>query len=561
MTTLVDINNYLSYKAFKMKDTVCYKMTHIIKVNETNGNIYLNNNFTEEFGPVVTLSTNTDFERDLNRDSFGIIKFIDETDDLVDKCVGSGTFGEEYAKENKKLSKINRLKKQICSLTDTSIKINNSTNALERHSKLKEYINKYFYPPEILNLEIYEFLLKNYPEDGDKKNIITTSIEESSDDECGIIQADPIIQNVATTKQSPRSCDPISGKIKDNKTTGKIPLTPSDNPTYDFSLNINGEIIKSSDLIKFTNIFGAKQSDRKRIDPITDRIDSMLPLYTESGVKYIFNSVGHILENQWIINIGDPKRPDFFYNNYSLIKILKPNKYQKFIVIGDLHGSFATFIRILLRFRKMGIMNENGILINDHHVIFLGDVVDRGIYGYEIMMLLYCLNILNPDNIHLNRGNHEEKSINNKYGLKAQLATQFSPDEVYNLMNVVMERQSSSILIQNPINNKYVYLAHGGLPTNDLQKLDPDFNITNFKNKCLIVSNEIGDNIRWNDFESVLTTLPGIRDRGSSVVTGYDIIREAQVRGIELIIRGHQDHPMNTKLLPLYDPTKLAWTP
>ena len=170
MTTLVDINNYLSYKALQKDEIVCYKMTHIIKVNETNNNIYLNNNFTNEFGPVVTLSTNTDFERDLNRDSFGIIKFIDETDNWVDGCVISDSGSEVKARENKKLSKINRLKNQILSLTNDSIEINKFSisteqsfkiNVLQRHSNKKQYINKYFYPPEILNLEIYEFLLKN----------------------------------------------------------------------------------------------------------------------------------------------------------------------------------------------------------------------------------------------------------------------------------------------------------------------------------------------------------------------------------------------------------------
>ena len=47
----------------------------------------------------------------------------------------------------------------------------------------------------------------------------------------------------------------------------------------------------------------------------------------------------------------------------------------------------------------------------------------------------------------------------------------------------------------------------------------------------------------------------------SSVTIGYDIITAAQKKGIELIIRGHQDHPMNTKLLPLYDPTKPPYSP
>lgn len=555
MNTLEDINNFIPYNGINVKDSVCHKMTYIIKVDETNGMIYLNNDKTNKFGAVVTLSTNTDVGRNLNRDSFGILKFIDETDDLVDRCVESDSEDEKEIRKNKKLTKIQRLKNTIINLAEKSNKNNNS----EKNLELKQYINKYFYPTEILNLEIYEFLLKNYPEDAIKRNIITTSIEESSDDICGIIKTEPSIQNIGTTKQSPRSCDPINGKLTNNPNYPTnpidpkciIPLAPSSNPNYDFSLNINGKNILSSDLIKFTNLYGAKQTFRKKIDPITSRIDSIAPLYINSDIVYIFDTVRPILENQWK-KLEDPLVEDSYYESNSLIKILNPNKDQKFIIIGDLHGSFATFIRILLRFRKMGIMDSNGYLINNHHVIFLGDIVDRGVYGYEIIMLLYCLNILNPDTIHLNRGNHESEDINSSYGLSSELDNQFPDDanDLFNDINHTMLRQSSAILIQNPFNNKYIYLSHGGLPTDDSFGLDPIIDINNFKDKYLIVSDTIGRRIRWNDFASIKISERSPRsDDDIFTVIGYDVINKAIDLGIELIIRGHLDFPNNTKLL------------
>jgi hypothetical protein len=176
-------------------------------------------------------------------------------------------------------------------------------------------------------------------------------------------------------------------------------------------------------------------------------------------------------------------------------------------------------------------------------------------------MLLYCLNILNPDNIHLNRGNHEEEQVNIKFGLITQINKQFPMSDIFTPINQIMIHQSSAILIQNPLNNKYIYLAHGGLPTDNSKKLAPIIDKINFKYKYLIVPNEIGENIRWNDFESIQKTLDGQRGVGSSIVIGYDIITTAQNKDIELIIRGHQDHPSNTKLLPLFDPTRPAYTP
>lgn len=565
---LVDINHCPPYKGIERENNVCHKMTHIIKV-KSNGMIYLNNDESIEFGPTVTLSTNTDFGRNLNRDSFGILKFVDETDDLVDRCVESDSEDEKEIRKNKKLTKIQRLKNTISNLANESINNNH-----EKCCELKQYINKYFYPTEVLNLEIYEFLLKNYPEDIFlvSRNIITTSIEESSDDICGIIKTEPSIQDIGTTKQSPRSCDPINGKITNNPNNPTdpidpkciIPLTPSNNPNYDFSLNVNGSYILSSDLIKFTNLYGSKQDRRIKIDPITSRIDSMAPLYTDAGTLYILDKVRPILENQWKKET-DPILAEDFYKSNSLIKILNPYKDQKFIIIGDLHGSFATFIRILLRLRKMGIMDKFGCLINNYHVIFLGDIVDRGVYGYEIIMLLYCLNILNPNNIHLNRGNHEEESINSGIGrdrLGWQMYKQFpvtdptdptdQAEELLNAINHRMLRQSSAIIIKNPLSDKYIYLAHGGLPTTDSHELDPIIDPINFKEKYLIVPDVIRGRIRWNDFEPIKISKRSGRSQSDIFsIIGYDTLSEARKKGIELIIRGHLDFPSNTKLLPI----------
>jgi len=252
---------------------------------------------------------------------------------------------------------------------------------------------------------------------------------------------------------------------------------------------------------------------------------------------------------------------------FSLIKIIEPDKYQKFIVIGDIHGSFATFIRILLRFRIMNIMDQNCKFLDNYHIIFLGDIIDRGVYGYETLMLIYCLNILNPTNVHVNRGNHEDYSINSTFGFLEQIKIQFDNDELVSTkMNTIMLFQSSAILIKNPINNKYIYLAHGGLPTETLVvddkksfKILDDFK--DFGKENLIISNEIGEYVRWNDFESIKESVKSLsRGDASSLVIGYDLINKAKELGIELIIRGHQDYPINTKLLPLLGESKTKFT-
>jgi hypothetical protein len=232
--------------------------------------------------------------------------------------------------------------------------------------------------------------------------------------------------------------------------------------------------------------------------------------------------------------------------NKTLIKYINGTN-KRFIVIGDLHGSFATFVRILLRLKIMNIMDDKCKLLENYNIIFLGDVVDRGVYGYEIVILIFILKIINPDSVFYNRGNHEELETNSNYGLLEHNVVQFNNDFIHKIINNCFNYSHSAILIYNEKTEKYIYLAHGGLPLTPNGELYKGW----IKKENSIINNDdISSNsnsIRWSDFHGGQNNEPS--PRGAGYVIGQNIINEAKQNNIELIIRAHQDSQSNTKIL------------
>lgn len=407
-----------------------------------------------------------------------------------------------------------------------------------------------------LNLEIYEFILNEYssnsgiggilPED----NFYTTYIKSVSKDTCGYISdTDDMEQQKPIVDTRIRSCDSIDGTIKNMDSTAKSesgtkPKLLITDVLHDMSFNLDG--ISSDDLIKYSHIFNTKNEikDYRTKSKVDIGIKTMARLYDN---RFVSDKLGQIEESLLHLWTQDNRY------THTYIKILRPSKEDKFIIMGDFHGSYATFIRILLRLRKMEVFNNECIFNPTYHLVFLGDLVDRGVYGYEIVILIFLLKLKNPNNIHINNGNHEEEETNNRYGFKAQIVMLFNRDEFYLKINNIFKLNHSALLIENPnITDKYVYLAHGGHPVNTDGKIHSSLNTENMKtnDNIFIPNNEIdygGNNsIRWNDFHGKLATL---FNDGRAWIIGTDNIRYLQTIGIDLTIRGHQDQQYNTKLI------------
>lgn len=419
-----------------------------------------------------------------------------------------------------------------------------------------------------LNLEIYSFILNEYSsknKDVQDNYFYTTSIKSAEDNECGYISDSKPGDNYTKKDitqgsifDTRRSCDLIDGTISNLNKKPLIPLKDELDDTFKF--NLDG--ITSSDLIKFSWFFKTKipTSDtihKTRIKDVDTNVPNMNKLYTIDYLDNVLDNVSTILKEDW------EKTDGTFHDekNETYLKILKPTINEEFVVIGDIHGSFATFVRILLRLRKLNFFDENCIFDKNKHLVFLGDIVDRGTYGFEIVTLIFMLKIKNPKNVHINNGNHEENIINYNYGFWSDLNYIFdniiSSDEItilYNKINNVFLLNHSAFMVQNPNNKKFVYMAHGGYPVsteNTTFKLSNDFTDFGTKDKIFFKNATIEiklNTIRWNDFYKGMDTIyNGIRE--GACFLGQNAIKDAYKLNIELTIRAHQDSNYNTKML------------
>jgi hypothetical protein len=177
---------------------------------------------------------------------------------------------------------------------------------------------------------------------------------------------------------------------------------------------------------------------------------------------------------------------------------------SKAILLGDLHGDFHSFMTYILNLRKEGFIDNNLQLKKDIYLIFLGDYVDRGLYGAEVMALIMSLYSKNPEQVIPVRGNHEDFTMIESYGFKQELLEKFGDDKdmrfkVYKVYDLL-----PNVLLLGSGNKKHGYwyaeCAHGSFELgHDLHELLNDTVIKKPSN--------VYTAIKEIDREKTLTTL------------------------------------------------------
>lgn len=272
---------------------------------------------------------------------------------------------------------------------------------------------------------------------------------------------------------------------------------------------------------------------QKLLDRILNNFDEAITL-SETEIKSLIDAYTHKMINK---------------------SVLERIKSGSILVVGDIHGDFnimKTIVNIYLKKKKA------------EHLIFLGDIVDRGSNSIACTNLLLALLLQYPDKVHIVRGNHESLSVNIRYGFLHEvkkfygIENQFFdfPDtdklpELFILYNKAFASMPLAL-----IHEKLRYFfVHGGIPKDSISLKE----IANLPQGDVTLSNPIIMQLLWNDPNEEVEDY-SYNLRGDMIYTyGSKLVEEfLKKNSLQMIIRAHQIFPdgfqylFGKKLLSLF---------
>lgn len=191
-----------------------------------------------------------------------------------------------------------------------------------------------------------------------------------------------------------------------------------------------------------------------------------------------------------------------------------------YVVVGDIHGNVDDLLRI---FEKYGYPPSKNYL-------FLGDYVDRGAHSIEVLLLLYSLKVLFPNNVSMLRGNHECEAITSLYGFKRD-CRRFLSERLYRKF----VNSFASLPFAAVLNGAY-FCVHGGISP-ELEQLS---DITALDKPMISSDVPLAKDLLWSDPSPSVCGFEE-SDRGTGYFFDAQVLKEFLKRNeLDMLIRSHE---------------------
>jgi len=247
-----------------------------------------------------------------------------------------------------------------------------------------------------------------------------------------------------------------------------------------------------------------------------ENIASMLAFFKEGGKVRLSDAMNIVA-----------KTKDVLEKNTSGLATVQIPKNGRLTILGDLHGQLEDLVTIF---------KLNGLPSTTNAYLFNGDFVDRGNFGIEILLVLFALKVALPNHVHLNRGNHEEKGLNRKYGFAEEVKSKYDRHLYHRILSAFSKLPLSSLI------EKEILILHGGLFTKDGVKLEDISKIQ--LPRDLPKGDREGDDklmedILWSDPAEIDDRAES--SRGAGIKFGKNVSRAfLQENSLKMLIRSHE---------------------
>ncbi|KAL0895199.1 hypothetical protein ABMA27_013640 [Loxostege sticticalis] len=151
-----------------------------------------------------------------------------------------------------------------------------------------------------------------------------------------------------------------------------------------------------------------------------------------------------------LLRLAEAVRP-LCANEPRLLRIASP-----VYAVGDLHGNLGALLAM------EAALWPSGTALAPARLLFLGDYVDRGAHGAELMAYLLAAKLQRPNAILLVRGNHETRDIQKMFTFYNECVSKYGETEgpkIWNAVNNVFDVLPLAAVVDDK-----VFCCHGGIP-------------------------------------------------------------------------------------------------